>query len=278
MAHQVAGGEVLRPSAQEAVKPLHLTGSAGEQHLPGLQGDLDLPKGLPQGSQVALDVLGPPQAPQVLPAEAGDVPQVLVGVKGGAEDHAAPLQHILRDQGEHAAGGGVLADGVVLVPGGEHRRDAAALLGIQDGAHGGAAAAAHAAVRVHRRVGKALLVPPHGQGVFRAHGGAGGAAGAAGVVRQHGPRGDRRLHVGGRLLPGGTGHGGPEVIQGVLPGRLQPLSGGGPVDGVAGAGGGSGADDPVLEAQAAEEAEGPGALRRRQLRRGDGGEEGHLEL
>ena len=40
-------------------------------------------------------------------------------VHGGAEYHAAALQHIFRNGGKRAAGGGVFSDGVVPVPGGK---------------------------------------------------------------------------------------------------------------------------------------------------------------
>lgn len=96
MAHQVAGGQILRPSAQIAVQPVHLAGCAGKQHWSLVQPAPHLPK---DALQIALDVLGAPQAPQLLLAEAGGVPQMLAAVKGGAKDHAAAFQDILRQQG-----------------------------------------------------------------------------------------------------------------------------------------------------------------------------------
>ena len=36
VAHQIAGGQVLRAAAQVAIQPVHLAGGAGEEDLPGL--------------------------------------------------------------------------------------------------------------------------------------------------------------------------------------------------------------------------------------------------
>ena len=80
-------------------------------------------------------------------------------VKGGAEDHAAGAEGILRQGGEDAAGGGGQADGVVLHPGGVGRReDAVRRSRAQDGAGGGAAAALAALVGIDPRAAAVVSV------------------------------------------------------------------------------------------------------------------------
>ena len=276
MAHQVAGDEILRPAAQIAVEAVHLAGGAGKEHQPGLQGLPDFPEGV---AQVALDVLGAPEPPQVLLAEAGHVAQMLFAVKGRAEHDAAALQHIVRQRREGAAGGGVLADALVPVPGGEHRRQGLGLPLTEQGADSGAVPAMDALVQIDIRIGEALPVPLHGDGVPGAAARAGGAAGTAGVVRQHRSAAGgrllfRRLLFRARLVP----QGGAQIVQGGLPGRPQPPVHVRPVDGVVQSGGGAGADDALRQAQAAQDAEGAGALRRGQLAGGHRREEGLLEL
>ena len=118
--------------------------------------------------------------------------QVHPAVEGGAVDHAALLQHMLRQEGEDPAGGGVSPDVVVLIPGGEHRRHGPPGPLRQNGADGGAPAAADTGFAVDHRAGEALPVPDHGDGVVGADAGAGGAAGAAGWVRKPGQRPLRR--------------------------------------------------------------------------------------
>ena len=275
MAHQVAGGQILRPSAQIAVQPVHLAGCAGKQHWSLVQPAPHLPK---DALQIALDVLGAPQAPQLLLAEAGGVPQMLAAVKGGAKDHAAAFQDILRQQGEHAARGGVSSDLIVSIPGREYSGHGALRPLPQDGAHRRAVPAPHTGRSVDHRIGKALPVPLHGDGVLGTAAGAGRAAGAVGVVRQMGQGPflclDRRLlRCMGPVLQGAA-----QIVQGQLPLPAEPLPHRRPVDGRRQVRGISLADDPLPQSQAAQQAEGPGTLRRSHLCRCHRRKEGLLEL
>ena len=116
MTHQIAGGQIFRAAAQKTVQAVYLTGRPGKQHRAAFQKLTDLSE---YAAQIALHIFGPPQLPQILLTEAGNVPQMLMGVHGGAVYHAASLQHIFRNGGKRAAGGGVFSDGVVPVPGGK---------------------------------------------------------------------------------------------------------------------------------------------------------------
>ena len=84
-------------------------------------------------------------------------------VQRRAEHHAAALQHVLRQSGEHAAGGGRLPRRVIAVPHGEHRRFRAGLQLLQHRADVGAVAAQHAAV-LHLGVQEPLPVRHHADG------------------------------------------------------------------------------------------------------------------
>ena len=275
VAHQVAGGQVLRAAAQKAVQPIHLAGGAGKQHRPGLYSLPDLPE---DAVQVALDVLGPPQPPQVLLPEAGDVPQVLVAVHGGAVDHAAPFQHVFRNGGENAAGGGILPDGVVPVPGGKGGRQVGRRAPVlQNGADTGAAPAADAFFHVNLGKIKAGPVPDHGDGVLGTACCAGGASGAAAPLRQLW-RGGLPLRLDLRRRIGPVFQGRLQIVQRAFPGGGQGRLGGLPIHGGQQLRRVSLADDPVGQAQAAQNAHRPGPLRGRQLRRRDRGEEGPVEL
>ncbi|MPN36545.1 hypothetical protein SDC9_184054 [bioreactor metagenome] len=175
LTHHVAGGEIFRAVAQKMIQSVHLAGGSGEKHGAGLQKLPNLPVYAPQ---VALHVFCPPEIAQILRRKAGDVPQALPVVQRRAEHHAAAFQRVCRDQRKYAAGGGVLADHVVPVPGGEHRREGAALGRVERRADCRAPPAVNTFFRVDQWVGKALPVRLHGNGVLRADGGAGGAAGA----------------------------------------------------------------------------------------------------
>ena len=84
-------------------------------------------------------------------------------VQRRTEHHAAALQHVLRQSGEHAAGGGRLPRRVIAVPHGEHRRFRAGLPLLQHRADVGAVAAQHAAV-LHLGVQEPLPVRHHADG------------------------------------------------------------------------------------------------------------------
>ena len=110
---------------------------------------------------------------------------MLMAVHGSAVYHAAALQHIFRNGSERAAGGRVLPDGVIPVPGGEgsgqmSRRTAL----LQNWAQPGTASAMDAFFQIHFREIKASFVPDHRNGVMGTACGAGGTAGAAAPLCQ----------------------------------------------------------------------------------------------
>ena len=181
--------------AQIAVQAVHLTGGAGEQHLPPLiqiQARL-----LVAFAHVALHGLGAPETGQVVEVFHGDVADLQPIVQRRAEHHAAALQHIFRQGGEGTAGGGAAAHVLVTVPYSEGGRLCAGLPLLQNGADVGAVAALDAAVR-HLRVEEALPIRDHADGTLGTAVAAGGAAGAALMGRQLG-RGIQLGH-GGYLL------------------------------------------------------------------------------
>ncbi|MPM43934.1 hypothetical protein SDC9_90612 [bioreactor metagenome] len=109
------------------------------------------------------------------------MPQTQLAVQRRPKDHAAAFQSILGNEGEDAAGGGVLADNIVLVPRSEDRRKGTALLCPESGAYGRTAPAADTFFGIDGGIGEALPVPLHRDCALRAYGGAGGAAGTGRV-------------------------------------------------------------------------------------------------
>ena len=202
---------------------------------------------------------------------------MLMAVHGSAVYHAAALQHIFRNGSERAAGGRVLPDGVIPVPGGEgsgqmSRRTAL----LQNWAQPGTASAMDAFFQIHFREIKASFVPDHRNGVMGTACGAGGTAGAAAPLcqlrgktpgrkrrfRRIGPVFQRCLQIIQRILPGGSqSRFGSFPVNGVQQLRRIPLT-----------------DDPVGKTQPAQDAHRPGPFRGGQLRRGDRGEKGPVEL
>ena len=112
---------------------------------------------------------------------------MLMAVHGSAVYHAAALQHIFRNGSERAAGGRVLPDGVIPVPGGEGSgqmsRRAAPL---QNRAQPGTASAMDAFFQIHFREIKASFVPDHRNSIMGAACGTGSTAGAAALLCQFG--------------------------------------------------------------------------------------------
>ena len=194
-AGHVTGDEPFRVLAQIAVQAVHLTGRAGKQHLPAL---IQIqPYLLIALANVALHRLAPPQLGQIVQVFHGDVADPQAAVQCRAEHHAAALQHVFRQGGERAAGGGVTPHGLVAVPDDKRCRLGARLPLLQHRADMRAVAALDTAIG-HLRVQKALPVRHHADSAL---GTAIAARGAAGASL---PRGQLRrgIHLGhgGHLL------------------------------------------------------------------------------
>ena len=176
VAHQVHQQQIVVIPAQIGPQPRHLAGRSGKQHLAAL-----CQKGLHLGEnalQAALGIFGPPEAVQLLGPLHQAVHHPEIGVVCRAEHRAAPVQHILSQKGEHAAGGADPPDGLVLVFCGKglgHRR---AVRGEQHRTHPAAKAAAGAAAFLHHGAEEAFGIRLHGDAAQGTGGSAGGTAGA----------------------------------------------------------------------------------------------------
>ena len=160
-ARHIAGQKPLRMLAQIAVQSVHLTGRAGEQHLPPLiQIEPHLLIGV---AHVALHRLRAPQTVELMDVFHRRMHHPQVAVQRRAEYHAAALQHILRQRGERAAAGGLPPHRRVAVPHGEYLRRRPMLPLLQHRTHMGAVSALDAAVR-YLRVEEPFFIRHHVDG------------------------------------------------------------------------------------------------------------------